>query len=159
MKKIAVYTGTFDPITNGHLDIINRASSLYDVLHITIFENNSKHCLFSINERLEFIKQSTKHLDNIVINSYNGMAVEYANKIGAFVMVRGLRSVVDYEYEFQLANSNQYLDQEIETVFLMTKPEYSFISSSCVKEIAKYHRDVSGLVPSCVNKLLIKKFK
>lgn len=150
-KNIAVYAGTFDPITNGHLDIIDRASEMYDTLHITIFTNVNKQCLFTIEQRLEFIKESTKHLDNVVISMFDGLAVEYARNVGAGVLVRGLRAVIDFEYELQLAYSNQYLDKSIEMVFLMTKPQHSFISSSSVKEIAKYNKDVSGLVPSCVN--------
>lgn len=158
-KNIAVYAGSFDPITNGHLDIINRASEMYDALHITIFENDQKKCLFTIEERLTLIKDSTKHLNNITVSSSNDLSVEYAKKVGAGVLVRGLRAVVDFEYELQLAYSNQFLDKDIEMVFLMTKPQHSFISSSSVKEIAKYKRDIEGLVPKNVNNALKNIYK
>lgn len=158
-KTIAVYAGSFDPITNGHLDIIERASQIYDTLHITIFNNVNKQSLFTVEQRLQFIKEAVKHLDNIVVNVFDGLAVEYAKNVGAKVLVRGLRAVIDFEYEMQLAYSNQYLDDSIEMVFLMTKPQHSFISSSSVKEMAKFNKNVSGLVPQCVFEEFLRLYK
>lgn len=158
-KTIAVYAGSFDPITNGHLDIIERASQIYDTLHITIFNNVNKQSLFTVEQRVQFIKEAVKHLDNIVVNVFDGLAVEYAKNVGAKVLVRGLRAVIDFEYEMQLAYSNQYLDDSIEMVFLMTKPQHSFISSSSVKEMAKFNKNVSGLVPQCVFEEFLRLYK
>ena len=161
MKKhtIGVYAGTFDPVTNGHLDIIKRASRLYDVLYVTIFENQAKKKLFSLEERLAFLKEATQDLPNVIIDSSDLLAVEYAKKVGATVLVRGLRATTDFEYELQMAFTNQFLDDQIEMVFLMTKSQQSFISSSSVKEIASLKHDVSELVPACVNSALIDKYK
>lgn len=156
---IGVYAGTFDPVTNGHLDIIARASRLYDVLYVTIFENQAKKKLFTLEERLDFLKEATKGFDNVIIDSSDLLAVEYAKNVKATVLVRGLRATTDFEYELQMAFTNQFLDEQIEMVFLMTKSQQSFISSSSVKEIASLHHDVSELVPECVNKALIEKYK
>ncbi len=154
MKKIAVYAGTFDPVTNGHLDMIERASRMYDELYVTIFTHPTKKTLFSLEERVSLLKTVTQHLDNVVIDFSDDLAVEYAKKVGARVLVRGLRATMDFEYELQLAFSNQYLDDSIEMVFLMTRPSHSFISSSSVKEIVSHGHSVEGLVPSIVEKAL-----
>ena len=161
MKKhtVGVYAGTFDPITNGHLDLIKRASRLYDVLYVTIFENQAKKKLFTLEERLDFIREATKEFSNVVVDSSDLLAVEYAKKVGATVLVRGLRATTDFEYELQMAFSNQFLDDQIEMVFLMTKSHQSFISSSSVKEIASLKHDVSELVPPCVDQALKNKFQ
>lgn len=161
MKKhtIGVYAGTFDPVTNGHLDIIQRASKLYDVLYVTIFENSAKTKLFTLEERLGFLKEATKSLGNVIVDHSDLLAVEYAKNVNATVLVRGLRATTDFEYELQMAFTNQFLDDQIEMVFLMTKSQQSFISSSSVKEIASLHHDVSELVPECVSKALIEKYK
>ena len=157
-KKIAVYAGTFDPVTNGHLDIIERASKMFDELYVTIFENVHKQKMFTLEERISFLKQSTIQYDNVVIDKSELLAVEYAKQVGANVLVRGLRATTDFEYELQLAFSNQFLDDEIEMVFLMTKPQQSFISSSMVKEIAIHHHpSVKDLVPECVYETLKRK--
>lgn len=160
MRKhtIGVYAGTFDPVTNGHIDIIKRASQLYDQLYVTIFENGAKNKLFSIEERLAFLKEATKEYDNVVVDYSDLLSVQYAKNIGATVLVRGLRATVDFEYELQLAFTNQFLDDSVEMVFLMTRADQSFVSSSTVKEIASLHHDVSKIVPSCVNKALIEKY-
>ena len=129
-KNIAVYAGTFDPVTCGHIDIIERASRLYDHLYVTIFTNPNKKTMFTLDERIELLKEVTQPFDNVTIDSSDDLAVEYASKVGASVLVRGLRATMDFEYELQLASSNQYLDDSIDMVFLMTRPSHSFISSS-----------------------------
>ncbi len=149
-KNIAVYAGTFDPVTCGHIDIIERASRLYDHLYVTIFTNPNKKTMFTLDE-------VTQSFDNVTIDSSDDLAVEYASKVGASVLVRGLRATMDFEYELQLASSNQYLDDSIDMVFLMTRPSHSFISSSTVKEIVSHHHSVTGLVPDVVEKALQKK--
>lgn len=156
-KNIAVYAGTFDPVTCGHIDIIERASRLYDHLYVTIFTNPNKKTMFTLNERIELLKEVTQPFDNVTIDSSDDLAVEYASKVGASVLVRGLRATMDFEYELQLASSNQYLDDSIDMVFLMTRPSHSFISSSTVKEIVSHHHSVTGLVPDVVEKALQKK--
>ena len=154
----AVYAGSFDPITNGHLDVIERASKMYDVLYVTIFINPHKTCLFSLEERLLMLKEATKHLPNVVVDESSSLAVEYAREVGAQVLVRGLRAVEDYNYESLMCFTNQYLDEGIETVFLMTRLANTFISSSFVKEIASHKHSVTGLVPTCVEDNLRKKY-
>jgi len=156
-KNIAVYAGTFDPVTNGHLDIIERASRMYDRLYVTIFINPKKTTLFDIEERKELLRQVTKQFDNVVIDSSEDLAVVYAKKVGANILVRGLRATMDFEYELQLSFSNQYLDDSIDSVFLMTRPNHSFISSSSVKEIVMHNHSVKGLVPEVVENALKKK--
>lgn len=158
-KRIAVYAGTFDPVTNGHIDIITRASTMFDVLYVTIFENITKKKMFTLEERINMLKESTKHINNVVVDYSDELAVEYAKKVGAKVLVRGLRATTDFEYELQMAFSNQFLDDEIDMVFLMTKPQQSFISSSTVKEIAIHHHSVKELVPECVNQALKEKIE
>ena len=156
-KNIAVYAGTFDPVTNGHLDIIERASRMYDHLYVTIFTNPNKKTMFTLSERIALLKEVTKSFDNVTIDSSDELAVEYAKRVGASVLVRGLRATMDFEYELQLAFSNQYLDDDIDMVFLMTRPSHSFISSSSVKEIVSQHHSVQGLVPKFVEDALKKK--
>ena len=158
-KRIAVYAGTFDPVTNGHLDIIERSACMYDQVYVTIFTNPNKKTLLSLEERLDLLRLSTQHIDNVVVDASNELAVAYAKKVGAKVLVRGLRATMDFEYEYQLALANQYLDDDIETVFLMTKPTYSYISSSSVKEMASHHHSVEGLVPEVVEEALKRKNK
>lgn len=157
MRK-AVYAGTFDPITNGHLDIIERSLSLFDEIHVVIFYNPYKKTAFSLEERLEMIRRATSHLKGVVVDSSDDLAVEYARKIGASALVRGLRATQDYQYESQLAYTNQYLAEDIETVFLMTRLSQMFISSSSVKEIASHKGDVSALVPAYVNEKIVNKY-
>ncbi len=157
-ERKAVYAGTFDPITAGHLDIIERAHKLFDVVYVVIFVNPNKEGLFTVEERLALIKESTKHLKNVIVDYSDELAVEYTRRVGATALVRGLRATQDYHYESMLAYANQYLDDEIEIVFLMSRLTQTFISSSAVKEIASHHRDVSTLVPACVSEALIKKY-
>ncbi len=153
----AVYAGTFDPVTNGHLDIIERASQMYEHLYVTIFTNPNKKTMFTLEERIALLKEVTTPFDNVTVDASDALAVEYAKAVGATVLVRGLRATMDFEYELQLAFSNQYLDDTVDMVFLMTRPQHSFISSSSVKEIVSYHYSVKGLVPEIVEIALNKK--
>ncbi|EQA6624787.1 pantetheine-phosphate adenylyltransferase [Listeria monocytogenes] len=157
--KIAVIPGTFDPITNGHLDIIERAAKIFDVLYVSVLNNSSKKPLFTIEERMEMIRQVTAHLPNVQVESASGLTVDYAAMRGATAIVRGLRAVSDFEYEMQIASMNRTLNADIETFFVMTNTKYSFLSSSMVKEVAQYQGDISELVPEIVNKAVQAKFK
>ncbi|EHR7109983.1 pantetheine-phosphate adenylyltransferase [Listeria monocytogenes] len=157
--KIAVIPGTFDPITNGHLDIIERAAKIFDVLYVSVLNNSSKKPLFTIEERMEMIRQVTTHLPNVQVESASGLTVDYAATRGATAIVRGLRAVSDFEYEMQIASMNRTLNADIETFFVMTNTKYSFLSSSMVKEVAQYQGDISELVPEIVNKAVQAKFK
>ncbi|EAG9348137.1 pantetheine-phosphate adenylyltransferase [Listeria monocytogenes] len=157
--KIAVIPGTFDPITNGHLDIIERAAKIFDVLYVSVLNNSSKKPLFTIEERMEMIRQVTDHLPNVQVESASGLTVDYAATRGATAIVRGLRAVSDFEYEMQIASMNRTLNADIETFFVMTNTKYSFLSSSMVKEVAQYQGDISELVPEIVNKAVQAKFK
>ncbi|MBC1569426.1 pantetheine-phosphate adenylyltransferase [Listeria sp. FSL L7-1425] len=158
-NKIAVIPGTFDPITNGHLDIIERAAKIFDVLYVAVLNNSSKKPLFTVEERMEMIKQVTAHLPNVQVESASGLTVDYAAKRGATAIVRGLRAVSDFEYEMQIASMNRTLNAEIETFFVMTNTKYSFLSSSMVKEVAQYQGDIRELVPEIVNEQVQAKFK
>lgn len=157
MEVKAVYAGTFDPVTNGHLDIIERATRMYDHLYVTIFNNPAKQSLFTLEERMSLLKEVTKNFNNVTVDASDELSVEYAKRVGASVLVRGLRATMDFEYELQLAFSNQYLDDSVDMVFLMTRPNHSYISSSSVKEIASHHHSVDGLVPQMVEEALKKK--
>ncbi|EQB1422270.1 pantetheine-phosphate adenylyltransferase [Listeria monocytogenes] len=157
--KIAVIPGTFDPITNGHLEIIERAAKIFDVLYVSVLNNSSKKPLFTIEERMEMIRQVTAHLPNVQVESASGLTVDYAATRGATAIVRGLRAVSDFEYEMQIASMNRTLNAEIETFFIMTNTKYSFLSSSMVKEVAQYQGDISELVPEIVNEQVQAKFK
>lgn len=158
MERVAVYNGTFDPVTNGHLDIIERAAKIFDKLYVTICIHPTKKGLFSLEERKQLLKEATKHLPNVTVDATDLLAVEYLKQKNASVLIRGLRSTTDFDYELTYAQSNQYLDKNIEIMYLMTRPSHSFISSSVVKEIASYHRELSELVPECVEKALKAKF-
>ncbi|ADB69000.1 TPA: pantetheine-phosphate adenylyltransferase [Listeria monocytogenes] len=157
--KIAVIPGTFDPITNGHLDIIERAAKIFDLLYVSVLNNSSKKPLFTIEERMEMIRQVTAHLPNVQVESASGLTVDYAATRGATAIVRGLRAVSDFEYEMQIASMNRTLNADIETFFVMTNTKYSFLSSSMVKEVAQYQGDISELVPEIVNEQVQAKFK
>ena len=148
MKTKALYTGSFDPLTNGHLNIIERASKLYDELTIGIIVNPSKKCAFSLDERKIMIKDALKHLENIRVDCFSGLLADYVKDNGFDVVVRGLRATMDFEYEIQMAQMNARLfDETVETVFLMTDPQYSFISSSMIKEVHSLGGSIEGLVP------------
>ncbi|QCR31693.1 pantetheine-phosphate adenylyltransferase [Lysinibacillus sp. SGAir0095] len=157
-EKIAVVPGSFDPITNGHLDIIKRAADVFDVIYVAVLNNSSKKPLFSIDERMELISQVTKDISNIRIESSSGLLIDYARTKNAKAIVRGLRAISDFEYEMQITSMNKFLDESIETFFIMTKNQYSFLSSSIVKEVARYGGTVTGLVPETVEKALLQKY-
>ncbi len=156
--KIGVYPGTFDPVTNGHLDIIKRASNLFDKLYILVANNINKTTLFTIDERINLLKAILKDNPKIEVVTSDLLTVEFAKEINAEVMIRGLRMVSDFEYELQMATLNKSLDNNIETIFIMSSHEYSFLSSSSVKEIAKFNGDISKFVPLVVEEALHKKF-
>jgi len=148
--RIAVYPGSFDPITNGHLDIVKRASRLYDKVIIGVLDNSSKKPMFSSIERKEMIDENIKDMPNVSCDVFSGLLVDFAKQNGATVIVKGLRTVADFEYEFQMALLNKALNPEYETMFMMTDSKYSYISSSMVKEVAKYNGELDGLVPQNV---------
>ena len=148
--KIAVYPGSFDPITNGHLDIIKRASKLFDKVIVLLAINPEKSCRFSKEDRLNMLVDVVKPFKNAEVDSYNGLTIEYARKHGASVLIRGLRVVSDFEYEWAYSAANEYIDKEIEMVFLMSHREFSFISSSSIDELYKSGVDISSLVPKIV---------
>ena len=157
-EKIAVVPGSFDPITNGHLDIIKRAADVFDIVYVAVLNNSSKNPLFTVEERIDLIDQATKQFPNIRIESSSGLLINYAQEKNAKAIVRGLRAVSDFEYEMQITSMNRVLDENIETFFIMTKNQYSFLSSSIVKEVAKYGGNVSELVPDVVEHALKEKF-
>nr|WP_106784021.1 pantetheine-phosphate adenylyltransferase [Lysinibacillus timonensis] len=157
-EKIAVVPGSFDPITNGHLDIIKRAADVFDIVYVAVLNNSSKKALFSLEERLNLIAEVTQSIPNIRIDSSSGLLIDYARSKQAKAIVRGLRAVSDFEYEMQITSMNRFLDESIETFFIMTKNQYSFLSSRMVKEVAQYGGKVTGLVPTIVEEALIEKF-
>lgn len=158
MKK-AIYPGTFDPVTNGHLDIIQRASTLVDQLEVVIMVNPEKNTTFSTQERIDMLKIATAAIPNVTVSAQTGLTVEYARKIHASVLIRGIRAVMDYEYELQQATANMVLAPEIETVFLLTRPKYSFLSSSVVKQIALNKGDLALFVPNAIQDFILRKFQ
>lgn len=157
-KNIAVYPGTFDPITNGHIDLVERSLGIFDEVIIALAPNPKKIPLFTIEERIEMIKAATKGLRNVKTDVFNGLLVNYAKKKKAKAIIRGLRAVSDFEYEFQMALMNRRLDSRIETVFLMPSEEYSYLTSTIIKEIAAFKGSVKGLVPKIVEDKLKEKF-
>jgi len=158
MQKIAVCPGSFDPITNGHLDIISRGAKVFDLVHVVVLNNSSKKPLFSVEERKELIEKVTSHIPNVKVDAYQGLLVDYAKSVNAKAIIRGLRAVSDFEYEMQITSMNRILNEEIETFFIMTNNQYSFLSSSIVKEVAKYNGDIKDLVPKDVEIALKEKF-
>ncbi|AAN51365.1 MULTISPECIES: pantetheine-phosphate adenylyltransferase [Leptospira] len=157
MKHLAIYPGSFDPLTKGHLDILQRSLGLFDKVIIAIAVNSNKSTLFSIEERLGFIREVTKGMKGLEIDTFQGLTVDYCNKVGANSIIRGLRAVTDFDYEYAISLMNKKLAPNVETVFLMSSGEYSFISSTIVKEVARHGRDVSNQVPEIVSKALLKK--
>lgn len=145
--KIAIYPGSFDPMTYGHLDIIERSSKMVDKLYVSVLINSAKNPLFSIDERVSMIKEMTSHLDNVEVTAFDGLLVDYAKKMNASIIVRGLRAVTDFEYELQIAQTNRIVNPEVDTIFLTTSLEYSYLSSTIVKEVASYAGDISKFVP------------
>ena len=154
---VALYPGTFDPITNGHLDLIERGSALFDKLIVAILRNEEKKVLFSVADRIEMLSEVTSGLPNVQVGSFDGLLVDYAAACGASVILRGIRAVSDYEYELQMALMNRRLKPEIETVFLMASEAHSFISSRLVKEVIRLGGNISGLVPPSIEGRLRKR--
>jgi len=154
----AIYPGSFDPITNGHLDVIERARKLFDEVVVAVAHNDEKQPLFSLKDRLDLLRETAGKIDNVRIAEFEGLLVEFARKEKAEAVIRGLRAISDFEFEFQMALMNRKLDGTVETIFLMPTEEYTYLSSRIVKEIARLGGDVSGLVPACVAKALGGKF-
>jgi pantetheine-phosphate adenylyltransferase len=159
MKRTAIYPGSFDPLTNGHLDVIQRAAKLFDRVIVAVAENESKQPLFTLAERVALVKQAVVKLPNVATDSFSSLLVEYVAAQKAQAIVRGLRAVSDFEFEFQLALMNRKLDENIETIFMMPKDTYTFLSSRIVKEIARLGGDVRAFVPPNVQIALKKKLK
>lgn len=158
-RKIAVYPGSFDPVTNGHLDIINRALRIFDNIVVAVASNNSKNSLFTIDERLNLISAVVADNNRVKVDTFDGLLVDYVLSQKATVIIRGLRAVSDFEYEFQLAQINRGITLEVETLFMMTSVPFSYLSSSVVKEISSLKGPVDNLVPPLVKKALENKFK
>ncbi len=160
MKKVvAIYPGTFDPLTNGHLDLIQRGSKIFDELVVAILRNPEKNPLFTINERKEVLLRMTKRYPNVKVDTFDGLLVDYARSKGARAVLRGIRAISDYEYELQMALMNRKLDPQIETVFMMPAEAYSYLSSRLVKEIYQLGGSIRGLVPELVEQRLKRKIK
>lgn len=159
-EKIGIYPGSFDPVTLGHLDIIERSSRMFDRLIVGVLYNKSKKALFSAEERVKMIRSVTGHLCNVEVVAFEGLSVDFARSVGARVLVRGLRAVTDFEYELQMAQTNRMLSHgKIDTVFLTTSLEYAYLSSSAIKQIASFDGDITPCVPDFVAKLIYDKYR
>ena len=159
MTRKAIYPGTFDPVTNGHLDVIKRGSVIFDTLVVSVGCNPLKDALFSVKERMEMIREYVKDLKNVEVDSFEGMLVDYVKKQQTNIILRGIRTVSDFEYEFQRALTNRVLNKEVETVFVMTSEQYSFLNFTLIREIVSLGGSVSAFVPPHVESRLIEKFK
>ncbi len=157
-QRIAVYPGSFDPVTLGHLDIIRRAAKQFDRLIVAVLHNPSKHPLFTVEERKELLYAVTSDLENVEIDNFRDLLINYMHSRHAHVIVRGLRAVSDFEYELQMASTNHKLSEDVETFFMMTNPQYSYLSSSIVKEVARFHGPISDLVPAVVEEAVKRKY-
>ena len=149
-QRLAIYPGSFDPVTNGHLDLIQRASRIFGHVVVAALRHDSKHPLFTTEERIEMLEQATSELPNVSVDSFDGLLVDYARERGAQLILRGIRAVSDYEYELQMALMNRQLNSELETLFIPAAEQYSYLSSRIVKEVSRLGGDVSGLVPDAV---------
>jgi pantetheine-phosphate adenylyltransferase len=159
IEKVGIYPGSFDPITNGHIDIINRALDVFDKIYVAVFNNSEKNYLFTPDERVGLIETSFKDNDRIIVEQFDGLAVNFAEQKNTFTMIRGLRAISDFDYEIQLAHTNRQLNSKMDTVFFMTDSKYSYISSSLVKQIALFEGNTDAFVPIHVLKLLKEKHK
>ncbi len=157
MRKV-IYPGTFDPVTYGHIDIIKRAIDLFDAVAVTVAINPTKEPLFTLKERVEMLKESLKEYDNVTVESFDGLVVDYAKKVNAIGIIRGLRALSDFEYEFQMALMNRKLAKDIATIFLMPHEKYTYLNSSIVRNLASLNSDVSDFIPLVVQKAFKKKF-
>ena len=158
MKK-AIYPGTFDPVTNGHLDVLTRGSHLFDHVIMGVVDSRTKNSLFSLEKRLELIHANVSHLENVTVMPFDGLVVDFAVEMGASALIRGLRAISDFEYEFQMAQMNRLLESKVETIFLMPNEKYFFTSSSIIKQVHMYTDRNTGLVPPNVEKALNDHFK
>jgi pantetheine-phosphate adenylyltransferase len=159
LSKIAVVPGSFDPITMGHLDIVKRAAAIFDEVRVVVMNNSSKNPLFSVEERIALISEVTDAIPNVKVDSFGGLLIDYAIEVEANAIIRGLRAVSDFEYEMQITSMNRFLNENIETLFMISGNQYSFLSSSIVKEVAKYGGKITGLVPPAVEKALKQKYQ
>ncbi len=159
MTKIAVYLGSFDPITHGHIDLIKRASKIFKKVIVAVADNNAKECLFTIKERVDLVRLATQKLDGVQVDSFKGLSVNYVKSKNSYVIIRGLRMISDFEYEFQMALTNRRLSRDVETIFLMPSEAYSYLSSKLIKEAASLGADIGCFVPKFVEKALFKKLK
>ena len=159
MKRKAVYPGSFDPITNGHVDLIKRASRLFDLVYVAVAHNYDKRPLFSVEERVDMVKDAVVSIDNVVVEDFDGLAVDYARSKGVKIILRGLRMISDFEYEFQMALTNRKLAGDIETIFLMPNESYSYLSSKLIKEAGALGANLSSFVSKKVEKKLKKRLK
>ena len=157
MMKRALTPGTFDPITNGHIDVITRAAQLFDEVIVAVARSEGKHPLFSLDERVALAREATSHLPNVRVEPFSGLLVDFAQQMDASVLVKGLRAITDFDYEFQMTALNYQLDSELETIFIMSPPEYMYLSSSIVRELASFNADCSAFVPDCVRTALREK--
>jgi pantetheine-phosphate adenylyltransferase len=159
MAKIAVYPGSFDPITHGHIDLIKRASKIFKEIIVAVADNSAKDCLFTIEERVKMVSQATRLLKGVRVDSFKGLSVDYVKSRNSYVIIRGLRMISDFEYEFQMALTNRRLSKDVETIFLMPSEAYSYLSSKLIKEAASLGADIGCFVPKFVEAALIKKLK
>ena len=157
--RIAVYPGSFDPVTLGHLDIIERSSKMVDKLIVGVLNNSAKNPLFSVAERVTMLKNVTAHLSNVEVTSFDGLLVDFAVQCHAQTVVRGLRAITDFEYELQMSQTNRIMCPELDTMFLTTDLKYAYLSSSAVREVARYHGNISAFVPPSVLPRVLEKFK
>jgi len=158
MRKV-VYPGSFDPVTKGHIDIIKRASQVFDEVIVAVFRNPNKNPLFTMEERVSFLNDATRDLENVVIDSFTGLTIDYVRSKEAIAIIRGLRAISDFEGEFQMASLNKQLDEEVETIFFMTDTKYAYLSSSVVKEVAQFGGNIESLVTEMVKEALNRKYR
>lgn len=156
--KAAIYPGSFDPVTFGHLDVIKRSAEIFDSLIVSVLDNKMKTPLFSVDERVKMLQEATKDLPNVTIDSFSGLTTEYAKQKGVRVVIRGLRAITDFEYELQIAQTNRVESPELDTVFLTTSLEYSYLSSTIVREFASYGGDISRFVPQEIIPQIMEKY-
>ncbi len=159
MKNIAIYPGSFDPCTNGHLDIIERSSKIFEKVIVAVLVNSSKTPTFTVEERMDLLKTATKHIPNVEVMTFNGLLAQFAEQQKAKIIIKGLRAVSDFEYEFQMSLTNNKLNPNVETLFMTTKSENMYLSSSIVREVARYGGSIEGMVPDVITEKIYKKFK
>ena len=159
LTNIAIYPGSFDPCTNGHLDIIERSSKIFEKVIVAVLLNSSKTPTFTVEERIDLLKTATAHIPNVEVVSFNGLLAQFAQDRNAKVIIKGLRAVSDFEYEFQMSLTNTKLNPNVETLFMTTKSENMYLSSSIVREVARYGGDISDMVPKVITEKIYKKFK